>query len=155
MILHKKKHAYFKIKLFVNHSLIPLIFGGLLYVLFRSTTLRLFEWFSLIGLEDTIHFARNSLFEFKNHFPYWTYYSLPDGLWAYSLTSVLLILWDGRLTYWLFLPLFTGTFVEIAQGLKMFPGTFDIVDLTFTILALLLSIIIINYKFKQNDKKNY
>jgi uncharacterized membrane protein len=88
--------------------------------------------------------------------PQWVYYSLPDGLWVYSFSSALLILWKGqyeKAKIWLFIPLFSGSMIEIAQGLRIFPGTFDFLDLTFTTISLLLSIIIINDKFKTNDKQ--
>jgi|APGre2960657505_1045072.scaffolds.fasta_scaffold38147_2 hypothetical protein len=138
--------------LMIIHCLTPLLIGGLLYILFRSTDIRMFKWFSIIGLDNLIYLLREVFFQFKNDLPCWTYYSLPDGLWVYAFTSSLLILWNGRLTFWLSLPLLTGTFVEIAQGLKIFPGTFDILDLFFTTIALLSSTIIIIYKFNQNEK---
>jgi hypothetical protein len=116
----------------------------------------MFSWFRYIGIDSSILTVRQELSTLKLYLPQWTYYSLPDGLWVYSFTSALLILWDNQLKnakFWLFIPLFSGAIVEVAQGLKIFRGTFDILDLTFTIVALLLSIIIINYKFKQNDKQ--
>jgi len=136
----------------IIHCLMPLLIGGLLYILFRSTDLRMFKWFSIIGLDNFILQSRQCFFNFKNYLPCWIYYSLPDALWVYSFTSALLILWNGRLTFWLFFVLLTGTFVEIAQGINIFPGTFDILDLLFNIIALFLSIIIILPKFKQNEK---
>lgn len=145
-----------KIKLVSFHCLTPLLIGGLLYVLFRSTTLRMFEWFSLIGLEDVIQSARTSVFEYKNYLPNWTYFSLPDGLWIYSFTSAILIYWhnDNQKTkLWLLIPFTTGILIEILQGFKLFPGTFDYLDLTFSILGLSLSKIIINNKFKLNEQK--
>jgi len=141
-----------RITLTIIHCLTPILIGSLLYILFRSQHLRMFKWFSFVGLDNIIFSARTELLGFKKHLPLWTYYSLPDGLWVYSFTSALLIFWNGRLTFWLILPLLTGALVEIAQGLKIFPGTFDILDLTFTGCGLLLSIIIINSKFKQNEK---
>jgi hypothetical protein len=140
----------------IIHCLIPLLVGGLLYVLFRSTTLRMFEWFSLIGFEDAIQSARTSAFEYKNYLPNWAYLSLPDGLWIYSFTSAILIYWhnDNKKTkFWLLIPFTTGILIEILQGFKLFPGTFDYLDLTFSILGLSISKIIINHKFKQNDKQ--
>lgn len=143
-------------KLLIIHVICPLIIGGLIYISFRSSSLRLFYWFEMIGLNNITSFIRNVTYPLKNYLPSWTYFSLPDGLWVYSFTSALLILWDNQLKiakFWLLIPLFTGAIIEVAQGLKIFRGTFDVLDLTFTIVALLLSIIIINYKFKKNDKQ--
>ncbi len=144
-----------KMNLTITHCLTPLFFGGALYILFRSLNLRMFGWFSNIGLEHSIHSARQALFQLKNLLPHWTYYSLPDGLWVYAFTSALLILWDGKLNGWLLVPFSTGPCFEIAQALHFFPGTFDIVDIFFTISALILSIIIITSKFNQNETKIY
>ena len=140
----------------IIHCLTTLLLGGLLYVLFRSTTLRMFKWFSLIGLEDAIQSARTSVFEYKNSLPNWAYFSLPDGLWTYSFTSAILIYWNNdnqKTKLWLLIPFTTGILIEIFQAFKLFPGTFDYLDLTFSILGFSLSKIIINYKFKQNDKQ--
>jgi hypothetical protein len=130
--------------------------GGFIYIAFRSLSLRLFSWFETAGLNTITSFIRHIAFPLKSHLPQWVYYSLPDGLWVYSFSSALLILWKGqyeKAKIWLFIPLFSGSMIEIAQGLRIFPGTFDFLDLTFTTISLLLSIIIINDKFKTNDKQ--
>ena len=88
----------------IIHFLSPLLIVGLLYILFRSTDLRMFKWFSFIGLDELIHLARETAFPLQKLLPVWTYYSLPDGLWVYSFSSTL-IFWNGKLTFWLFLPL--------------------------------------------------
>jgi hypothetical protein len=112
----------------------------------------MFNWFTFLGIDEVIFSARANVSGIKNYLPNWIFYSLPDGLWVYSFSSALLILWDGKLTAWILIPLFTGAFVEIAQGVGVFPGIFDMIDLVFTLAALILSITIINHKFKQNEK---
>lgn len=144
-----------RITLTIIHCISPLFIGGLLYVLFRSTTLRMFEWFSLVGLDNAIQTTRKSVFVFKNYLPKWTYFSLPDGLWIYSFTSAILIYWNNdnqKTKLWLLIPFTTGILIEIFQAVKLFPGTYDFLDLTFSILGLLLSKIIIKHKFKKNEK---
>jgi hypothetical protein len=116
----------------------------------------MFDWFSFVGIDNIIHSARTFVFDFKNSIPNWIYYSLPDGLWVYSFTSAILIFWNNdskKATLWLLVPFITGVLIEIFQGFKLFPGTFDNLDLTFSILGLSISKIIINHKFKQNEKK--
>jgi hypothetical protein len=93
---------------------------------------------------------------FKSSIPSWTYFSLPDGLWIYSFTSALIIYWnkDSRqMKFWLFIPFASGILIEILQALKLFPGTFDYLDLTFSIFGLLLSIQILTHKIIDNDKQ--
>ena len=115
----------------------------------------MFQWFSFIGLDGAIQFSRNKVFDFKNQIPNWVYFSLPDGLWIYSFTSAIIIYWnndDKKIRLWLLIPIASGIFIEILQGLKLFSGTFDYLDLTFSILGISLSKILINHKFKQNEK---
>lgn len=139
----------------IIHCLAPLLLGGLLYILFRSTELRMFKWFSAIGFDNAIYLARTEFHQIRGILPNWTYYCLPDGLWVYSFTSALLIYWKNdfqKAKLWLMIPFITGILIEIMQGFKLFPGTFDYLDLTFTSLGFLLSKIIINSKFNQNEK---
>ena len=145
-----------KAKLYFVHVIFPILLGGLLYIIFRSNSLRLFQWIEKIGLKKNVDFIRATIFPYRDYFPKWIYFSLPDGLWVYSFVSALLILWENKfekVKYLILIPIISGILIEIAQLLKLFPGTFDILDLTFTIFALLLSIKIINYKFNQNDKQ--
>lgn len=140
---------------FVYQVLIPILIGGSLYIAFRSKTIRLFDWFETIGLAEPLHGFRSIFIPYKENIPSWIYYSLPDGLWVYAFASALMIYWNREIEkakYWLLIPFVSGTFIEIAQGLNLFQGTFDFLDLAFTVLALILSVTI-NYNFKQNDEQ--
>ena len=144
------------LKITTINVILPLIIGWLIYISFRSTTLKMFIWFKYIGFDSSILTIRQELSNLKLYLPPWTYYSLPDGLWVYSFTSALLILWDNKFKiakFWLLIPLFSGVIIDVTQGLKIIRGTFDILDLTLSIVASLLSIITINYKFKKNDNQ--
>lgn len=143
-------------KLVFIHVLIPLLFGGLIYISFRSQSLRMFNWFEWSKIDFFTSLIRNLIYPAKKYIPPWFYFSLPDALWVYSFSSALLILWKDQFKkgiYWLLIPLISGSIIEIAQGLKLFPGTFDILDLIFCTVALYLSTIIIKYKFKKNEKE--
>jgi hypothetical protein len=149
--INKTNNFYF---IFI-HCVIPLFFGGILYILFRTTELRMFKWFSYINLDRIIYFLRGYVSEYKCLIPNWVYNSLPDGLWVYSFSSTLIICYNGenKNNYWLLFPLISGVIIEFLQGIKLFPGTFDYVDLIFTFSGLALSKTIINYKLNQNEKK--
>lgn len=139
-----------------KHVMLPLFLGGLIYILFRSTKLRMFAWFSFIGLDGVIRKTRTFFFAFKNYIPNWIYFSLPDGLWIYSFTSALIIYWDNKnksIKTWLLIPFTMGILIEILQGMKLFPGTFDYLDLMFSMSGFILSKKVINNKYKQNEKQ--
>ena len=146
-----------RFKLIVLHVIIPILFGGMIYIAFRSKSLKMFNWFDIIGLESVIDFVRQNLIPFQNQFPTWFFNSLPDGLWVYAFTSALLIIWNNNfqeVKYWLLFPIVLGAGVEIAQGFRLFTGTFDIVDLLFTILGIIISISYFNLIHIQNEKQN-
>jgi hypothetical protein len=143
-------------KLIFIHVTIPLIFGGLIYISFRSVSLRMFNWFKWSEIDFFTSIIRNLIHPLKNNIPPWFYFSLPDGLWVYSFSSALLIYWNNdfkKVKYWLLIPFTSGIFIEILQGFNFFHGTFDFLDLLLSTLGLLLSKTIINYKFKQYDKQ--
>ena len=147
-----------RVSLTIKHCLIPLFFGGILYILFRSTELKMFKWFSMIGMDNIIYLARTEFYQIRNILPDWIYYSLPDGLWVYSFTSALIIYWHNgvnNVKFWLIIPFFTGVITELLQFFNLFPGTFDFIDLTFYVLGVSLSTIFLHHKFKQNEKKVY
>lgn len=131
----------------------PMIIGVLLYVSFRSTSIKMFGWFENLGITELTNLIRAFFHPFKKSFPTWVYYSLPDALWVYSFSSIYLILWKNQINYWLIFPLFFGCLVEIAQALKLFEGTYDPIDLFLSSIAFILSIYI-NQLTKNNEKKN-
>lgn len=84
--------------------------------------------------------------------PNWFIYSLPDGLWVYSLSSALLILWNGKLTGWLLVPFVGGVMLEFFQAWRLLSGTFDVIDLLMTIAAFFLSIYFLKTKTINHEK---
>lgn len=140
---------------FLIHVLIPIIVGGCIYLFFRSDSLIMFKWLKFLGLSNIISIAREWVANF-NLFD-WVLYSLPDGLWVYSFTSCLIILWNENKGYqflFLFIPVLLGPGVEILQFFKLFKGTFDMIDLTVTTVAFILSLLI-HLKFNQYENQAY
>lgn len=122
----------------------PLTSGGLIYILFRKDSLKMFSWFHKIGLSELISSARVFAPSFVP--PDWVIYSLPDALWLFSFTSLILLLWENKLTLnailWVAATTVIGIFSEIGQALKLVPGTFDSLDLLLLLLASTISFII-------------
>lgn len=145
-----------KTVLFLIHVLFPILLGGFIYLLFRSKSLIMFNWFKVIGILDLIQSFRNSFYDFKTCIPNWIYFSIPDALWVYSFTSTILLFESNWkvLTFWLLVPFLFGPLIEIFQLFRLFPGTFDPLDLLFTSIAFMFSILIFNYnKNRKNETK--
>lgn len=135
------------------HSLIPIIFGASIYILFRSTDLLVFKWFSNLGMLNKVITYREFVSPISIYLPNWFKYSLPDGLWAYSFSASLLLCWKDHIKIgkiFFLIPFFCSIVLELFQGLKFFPGTFDLVDLMFSGLGLKLSYIILSILKKIN-----
>jgi len=122
-----------KCRRLVIHVALPLLFGIAIYLLWRSSSLRVFHWLSAIGLLDPVMFLRTLAQPVAVSIPAWCLYSLPDGLWAYSLSSAVLITWRSHSSRWGILW-FTfaatlGIASELGQYLGLVPGTFETADL--------------------------
>jgi len=129
----------------IMHCVMPTLFGGMIYVLFRPLSLRMFDWFEFIGLMDAILFMRAAS---QNYLllPDWFYYALPDGLWTYAFTSSFILIWgkNSSLKYWLAIPLFLSLIPELLQCFHLMVGTFDWNDLFFQLFGFISSIIYFN-----------
>ncbi len=134
-----------KIQIIVGH-LFTLLLGGLIYILFRQDTLKMFSWFDNINLSTVISKLRLRTVPLSGHFPNWFLYSLPDGLWLFSYLSGFLVVWDNVISkhniYWLLSIPMVAILSEIGQFFEIVPGTFDIFDLLFYILGTILPILI-------------
>ncbi len=54
---------------------------------------------------------------------------LADGLWAYALTSAILIIWDRTFNFlWICLVFFLFILVELCQQYQIIPGNGDYLD---------------------------
>jgi hypothetical protein len=140
----------------IIHVICPLLLGGVIYISFRSLSLRMFDWFEVAGLKTMASFIRSVAHPLKNHLPSWIYFSLPDGLWVYSFTSSLILLWNDQFEkgkYWLIIPFTTGCLFELAQGLKLVKGTFDPIDFALCLLFFCLSLVILRPKIQKNEKR--
>lgn len=125
-----------------------LLLGGLIYILFRTTTLKMFAWYDKIGLSNLITNLRDYVSPIANNVPNWFLYSLPDGLWIFSYISLMLYIWKNSITknsiIWIFIIPFFALFSEFGQLLKLVPGTFDVFDLLFYVLGIFLPLFIFN-----------
>ena len=125
------------LKLFI-HVVMPMILGGFLYILFREDSIVMFDWYNSLGFESIIYHFRENI-NTNIHLPKWIVYSLPDGIWIYSLTSLMLIIWykdSSKTKYiWFLIGPILGISAELGQLINIVPGTFDNTDLIFCLIA--------------------
>ncbi len=137
-------------------TFLTLLFGGLIYVLFRTATLKMFGWYETIGLGGLTNRMRKLTFQFANELPEWILFSLPDGLWIFSYVCLMLAVWQNSISFknafWVLIIPILAIGSEIGQLFGFVVGTFDLTDLLFYILGMTLPFIfftkINNLKFK-------
>jgi hypothetical protein len=67
---------------------------------------------------------------------------LPDGLWSYSFTSMMLIIWNRTINYfWLSIICICFILLETLQFTNIINGTGDILDIFIYLIFCLLSIL--------------
>jgi len=126
----------------LKHTILPLFLGGLLYLLFRSTDLRMFDWVTIVGLEQTVQAMRGIASPYRSNIPDWVIYSLPNALWLYAFMIAIKLVWKDQVRMrwlWYSIPIFTGFVVEFLQAWHLIPGTFDPMDLALAAMAIGLS----------------
>lgn len=139
-----------RVFLFVFHVLAPITLGGLIYVRWRNANLLMFQWFRVLGLEGLIGWLRAGAGE-ASGWTFWLAYSLPDGLWVYALTALMILLWrdtrsPGKFV-WLSLGLIFGAGSELGQLAGFVPGSFDVIDLIVCLIAVAAALVFTSRKF--------
>lgn len=146
------KNDITKIGLF---GFLPILFGGFIYVISRTETILFFNWTKSAGIESGIKTIREF---FKNHqVSEWVKFNLPDLLWVFGFTSVMIIIWEGYKSrtkiFYISTPFFIGIASELIQFYKHEYGTFDINDIVCYMLGTIMSIIIITTINQSNNEK--
>ena len=121
--------------------ILPLVFAGGLYLVFRSSDTVVYQLTSVLGFSGIVDSARG--FIRVSAFPEWFVYSLPGGLWllAFQNTISLLKKFTGKALVPLVLfASLMGIGLEFLQYFNFSDGRFDIVDLSFYIGATLLAL---------------
>ncbi|MGL4787516.1 MAG: hypothetical protein ACRC2Q_11655, partial [Cetobacterium sp.] len=57
----------------------------LIYLLFRSRKLFYYQIVELMNLDSHVGSIRKVVWVYRKHIPNWVIYSLPDGLWLFSM----------------------------------------------------------------------
>lgn len=123
-----------------RHVCLPLVLGGLIYVIARPTTLLLFRWLETLGLEGAVSALRTATVGLVSCLPDFVVYSAPNGLWSYALcVSGYLRSRNSRapMDAWVPLAVAASVMPEMAQLVHLLPGTFDPLDLTACVAGVL------------------
>ena len=131
-------------------SILSILFGGFIYVAFRSDSIILFSWIDYIGFTELIDNLRLKTLPYKDGVPDWVLYSLPDGLWLFSFSSAVMVIWEGEITRYSLILLLSMLILvislEVLQCYNIIDGTFDIIDIIFFIFGAVLPV----WVFKKN-----
>lgn len=138
------------------------LLGGIsIYILFRTTTLRIFGWTEWLVGDDLLFSARE--YVSRLNLTGFMIYSLPDGLYCLSYILFMDALWRRNNPLWktsfvALIPMIAISH-EALQGLGIAKGTFDWFDLFAYALPLLFyfSMVIrkkLKHKFKYKHNFN-
>ena len=134
-----------KRQLFFGH-LLTLLIGGVIYLAFRTDSLLMFKWFSAASIDTPIELIRGMTLTAKNSLPDWFLFSLPDGLWIFSYTSLVLLIWRNKINrenfFWIAIIPILIILSELGQLFNIVPGTFDLIDVLLYSLGAILPILI-------------
>lgn len=134
--------------------IVSLLFGSAIYILFRTSTLKMFSWFEIIGINVIESNLRKNSIVIAQYFPDWFLYSLPDGLWIFSYVCLMLCVWRKSISkqniFWISIVPLVAVGSELLQFFGLVQGTFDLVDVLCYLIGFILPFLInksINYKF--------
>ena len=122
------------------HVVLPVVTGAAIYLLWRVPTLRVFHWAAALGLEDVVLTFRAFASWSAIRPPSVVLFTAPDGLWVYSLTAAMALLWRREppsvAKYgWIATALVVALVAELGQAVHLVRGTFDLADVTSCVVA--------------------
>lgn len=124
----------------VCHIILPIAIGAMLYVLFRPDTHISHLVYDLLRITAP---------QFVKDIPPWLTLIcrnfIPDMLWAYALTAVLLFILNDNGKYSLFICIFFEIFLEVCQKWGIVTGTFDMLDILLEVCTTAFAALIITF----------
>lgn len=119
--------------------MIPLIIGGIIYILFGDESIRLVNWSMEI---DALAYLRNQCS--SESIPEWLIFNIPDGIWLFALLQFIDIVWSGEegSHIWIALSVLLAIGHELGQLASIFSGTFDVLDLLLYGIVAICSILL-------------
>jgi hypothetical protein len=129
-----------RVRCFLLHVAAPVVIGDAIYTCWRTPTLMIFRWYDQIGLSPSITNLRGLTLSFRAVLPGWVLFAVPDGLWVYSLTALMGMIWQtskysSSKIFWVSFALTFSIAGEIGQAAGVVPGTFDFIDVILSFVA--------------------
>ena len=145
--IHSSKNRYILL------PFLAVFVGGFIYILFRPTEAGFLKWFGIVGTEDLLYAAREKSLSIYSFLPDWIVYSLPNGLWAFAYTIIVLRIWKGsnsivKYFWFLSIPVLVFGF-ELLQLTGNVQGTYCWSDMLWGALGIILGLLTL-YKIKYN-----
>ena len=128
-------------------SCLAVFVGGFIYIFFRPTEAGFMKWFGTVGIENWLYAAREKSLSINSFLPDWIVYSLPNGLWAFAYTIIVLRIWKGSISivkyFWfLSIPVLVFGF-EVLQLTGDLQGTFCWSDMLWGAIGITLGLLTI------------
>ena len=139
--------------------LVSFALAVLIYLLFRSRKLFYYQIVELMNLDSHVRSIRKVVWVYRKHIPNWVIYSLPDGLWLFSMGVSIL---HNRVFYKKAQNIFNIIFftmigIEVFQGIYgghgTFIGTFDGADVICYTIGYIMASILGYLSWVKNSKE--
>lgn len=122
-------------------SVLAMLTGGAVYVLWRPKSLVMFAWFDSLGLSSTLEALRAVTSPVRRVLPIWVIYSLPQALWLLSGLLGLEFIWGVRPRtpghrLWLVALVSLAFGIECGQYVGLIPGRFDRTDVILLLVVI-------------------
>lgn len=126
-------------------SFVSVLLGGVIYIFLRPVKPAFFNLLGVLGLENLVNSIRESTVPVSRNFPEWFIYTLPNGLWAFGYTLLILAIWRGsksgiKYIWFSSIPVLIFGF-ELLQYTGNIRGTFALEDILSGLAGILIGII--------------
>jgi hypothetical protein len=132
--------------LYICLSALALLFGGMIYILFRPSEPVFFNWILDAGFDTWFNMTRHGSLPLGHLLPGWFVYSLPNGFWAFAYALIITAIWSGSKSWLKYIWMATIPILvlgyEMLQYPGIIPGTFCIQDMALGIAGMVTGIII-------------
>ena len=127
-------------------SALSVFLGGIIYLLLRPVKASFFKLINHSGIEELADKTRQFTVPAGEFFPDWFVYTLPNGLWAFGYTILIVAIWNGskslfKYFWYATIPILIFGF-ELLQRTGNILGTFAFDDIISGFVGIAMGILI-------------